>query len=377
MTNPNKLVAILPGPVRSVEELGKYRMLSDRFSGVILSSSNKDELFAEGHVGNFELRLVRFSYGHPVRYNAMFLLNCLLFVLNTWRNGQRYDLVVTYDPLKTGMMGAMVARCIGARFAPEVNGVYDSPAEYLDYDDWRVAKLKRMLYPFIEKKVLKQADGIKLLFPSQLQGFDCNLEDKIVHSFANYVPIERFSELEASEEKEVLFVGFPFKRKGVDILIEAFKSVAPDFPEWRLKILGWYPRPDELLRHIDGHQRITHHPPVPTMEMPQHIARCAILVLPSRSEAMGRILLEAMAAGKPRIGAAVDGIPTVIDSGVDGFLFEPGNIRDMADKLRLLMGDAGLRAGLGAAGRRRAINDFSGERYYERLNDFYAEILAC
>ena len=210
---------------------------------------------------------------------------------------------------------------------------------------------KRRIYPVLMRFVLKRADGIKLLFNEQLAPFESILGGKIVRAFPCYVATDAFRNL--GEKKEVLFAGFPFKRKGVDVLIEAFKRVAPAYPDWTLKILGWYPDPRLLHAAIDGHPQIQHHLPVKFDQMPEHIGSCAILVLPSRSEAMGRVLVEAMAAEKPRIGSRVDGIPTVINDGVDGYLVEPGNVADLAEKLDRLMGDPGLRRSMGLAGKAR------------------------
>jgi glycosyltransferase involved in cell wall biosynthesis len=59
---------------------------------------------------------------------------------------------------------------------------------------------------------------------------------------------------------------------------------------------------------------------------------------------MGRVLVEAMAAEKPRIGSSVGGIPTMINDGVDGYLVEPENIGDLAKKLENPYEGSGLEA---------------------------------
>ncbi len=110
--------------------------------------------------------------------------------------------------------------------------------------------------------------------------------------------------------------------------------------------------------------------------MPEHIGWCAILVLPSRSEAMGRVLVEAMAAEKPRIGSRIDGIPTVINDGVDGYLVEPGNVADLAEKLDRLMRDPGLRRAMGLAGKARIPTEFAEDVYMDSLANLYDEVLA-
>jgi glycosyltransferase involved in cell wall biosynthesis len=288
--------------------------------------------------------------------------------------GERIALVTTYDPLKTGLIGAIVARLHGAKFVPHVNGVYTSDAQWLDEKDSIENRLKRRMYPAVMRFVLKRADGIKLLFKEQLAPFQNILGSKVVRVSPSAVATRAFKNLE--EKKEVLLVGCPFKLKGVDIMIDAFKRVAPGYPDWTLKILGWYPDLRPLHAAIDGHPQIHHHPPVRGSEMPEHIGSCAILVLPSRSEAMGRVLVEAMAAEKPRIGSRVDGIPTVINDGVDGYLVEPGNVADLAEKLDRLMRDPGLRRSMGLAGKARIPAEFAEEVILADLAAFYDQVLA-
>jgi glycosyltransferase involved in cell wall biosynthesis len=287
---------------------------------------------------------------------------------------ERVDLVTTYDPLKTGFIGIIIARLLRTKFAPEVNGVYTSPAEWLDVPDSFEKRIKMTIFPRLMKFVLGRSDGIKLLYDTQIDPFGYQYrKNKIIRHFPCFVPIEHFRNI--SEEKEILFVGFPFFRKGVDILIKAFKRISDKYIDWNLKILGWFPNKEELRKAIDNHPRIYHQQPVPYNEMAEHIGSCGIFVLPSRSEAMGRVLVEAMAAGKPRIGAMVDGIPTVINDGIDGVLFKCEDIDDLAAQLDLLMGDAALRTKLGKAGELRAKQEFDKDVYFANLAEFYYAVM--
>ena len=58
------------------------------------------------------------------------------------------------------------------------------------------------------------------------------------------------------------------------------------------------------------------------------MARCRVFVLPSRTEAMGRVLIEAMAMGKTCIASAVDGIPHYVRDEDTGLLFRSGDAAD-------------------------------------------------
>jgi glycosyltransferase involved in cell wall biosynthesis len=303
----------------------------------------------------------------------MYFFFCIWKALRLVIKKEKIDLVITYDPLKTGLIGTMICRLIRAKLAPEINGVYTSPAQWIDSPNNLSTEIKKICYKVIMRYVLKRSDGIRLLYKGQIDSLREVVKGKIIRDFPCFVPIDNFYNIR--ENKEVLFIGFPFKIKGVDILVKAFKIIANDYPAWKLKILGWFPNPKELNEAIDGHPQICHHPPVKYNEIPEHIGSCAIFVLPSRSEAMGRVLVEAMAAGKPRIGSNVDGIPTVINDGVDGLLFESENVDDLADKLSILMSNADLRHKLGRAGEIRAKEKFSKEIYFKNLFNFYNEVL--
>ena len=374
VTMRNRLLVVLPGPLWEIPSTLRRRMerLSERFEGRIVTSMEKPGRYP---IGAFELTALRYRRGalwKPWMHLKYLLYGIKLGLAARW-GGERWDLVVAYDPLRSGLIGLLVARLAGARFAPEVNGVYDSYANYLEGSAYPVLAFKRWLYPRLVGFTLSRSDGIKTLFPSQLRNFQHRIRTPVVEHFFDYVNLEPFSDL--GEEKIVLFVGFPFRLKGVDILIEAFQRVVPRYPGWKLKILGWFPDNRDLEECMGRHPAIFHQPPVLPSEMPEHMGRCAIFVLPSRTEAMGRVLLEAMACAKPRIGSDLEGIPTVIADGVDGLLFRPGDADDLAAKLDRLMGDANLRKELGVAGRLRSVAEFNAEHYFRRLFDFYGRIL--
>lgn len=368
----------MPGPIWEIKDTLRKRMarLSDRYEGEILTSMPKGLPEGDGtRLGNFTVTALAYRRGAFWKpwMNLKFILYGCLLALRARFGKDGWDLVVTYDPLRSGMIGLLVARLAGAKFAPEVNGVYDSYANYLDEGSRPVLACKRWLYPRLVGFTLARADGIKTLFPTQLKRYRDRIRTPVVEHFFDYVDLEPFRDL--GEEKVILFVGFPYRLKGVDLLIEAFKAVAPRHPGWKLKILGWFPDDRALKAAMGGHPDIFHHPPVYSHEMPEHMGRCGIFALPSRTEAMGRVLLEAMACAKPRVGANIDGIPTVIENGRDGLLFRAGDAGDLAVKLDLLMGDANLRKSLGMAGRMRSITEFNANHYFRRLLDFYGRVL--
>lgn len=366
-----RILMVLSGPAFEMNTWQKMRLegISREYEGIAMIPMLEPMKLTVGSITINAVKVRRFS---RVLGNLKFYLVTLTRVLRDRMAGRKWDLVTSYDPLKTGLLAAWVSAISGARFSCEVNGVYHDPKNYLDEKNPIVARAKILFYPMLMRYVLARASGIKIQYPAAVDPFKPVLRNPVIGVFFNLVFYDQMKNIE--ERKEVLFVGFPFRRKGVDILIAAFKKVAPKYPDWKLKILGWFPDMTELNAAMDKHPQIYHHPPVYNNEMPDHMGRCAFLVLPSRSEAGGRVLQEAMAASKPRLGADVDGIHMLIKDGVDGLLFKPEDVDDLALKLDTLMGDPEMRRRMGEAGRAR-MADYTAEKYFTKLLNYYRDVV--
>jgi len=110
-------------------------------------------------------------------------------------------------------------------------------------------------------------------------------------------------------------------------------------------------------------------------DVPRLLGDLDILVHASTSpEPFGQVIVEGMAAGLPVIASAAGGPLEIVDDGVDGFLFPPGDVAALAERLRLLAGDAALRARVGDAARRTA-EAYRPERVAQRMAAVYDEVM--
>jgi glycosyltransferase involved in cell wall biosynthesis len=105
------------------------------------------------------------------------------------------------------------------------------------------------------------------------------------------------------------------------------------------------------------------------------LARLDVLVHASVvPEPFGQVVVEGMAAGLPVVATAAGGPAEIVEDGVNGLLYPPGDVEALAQTLRRLAADATLRARLGANARERA-RDFDPIRIAERMREIYAETL--
>lgn len=110
--------------------------------------------------------------------------------------------------------------------------------------------------------------------------------------------------------------------------------------------------------------------------IPEMLNTMDTFVLPSLGEGMSNTVLEAMASGLPVIATKVGGNPEIVDDGRTGWLFTPGDVQWLADKLKVLASDRALIHRVGTAARERAIESFSLDRMLENYRSFYLDLAA-
>jgi len=100
----------------------------------------------------------------------------------------------------------------------------------------------------------------------------------------------------------------------------------------------------------------------------------SVLVLPSRSDSFGIVLLESWFYAKPVIGARAGGIPGVIRDGVDGILVPFGDEKELAVAIRKTLVDRAFARKLGLAGREKVLQEFTWDMKYKIVKSLYEEV---
>lgn len=101
-----------------------------------------------------------------------------------------------------------------------------------------------------------------------------------------------------------------------------------------------------------------------------------IFVLPSLNEGMGRVIVEAMAAGKPVVASKTGGIPDLVIDGETGILVEPGDSEGLAEAINHLLKSPDLGLAMGREGRKRC-HLFSEKLMIEKIDKLYQRLLNC
>jgi len=164
--------------------------------------------------------------------------------------------------------------------------------------------------------------------------------------------------------------------KRIDLLLDAFYRVRQLQPGIELVIVGDGPLRSQLEHQRDSlglgdSCRFV----AANSGVAEWLRRMDVFVLPSSSEAFSNALLEAMACGCAPIGSRVGGMPELIEHGQRGFLFESGNVEDLASRLTELVRDAALRERFSKAAAAFARETLPMERAVSTMTRLYERML--
>jgi glycosyltransferase involved in cell wall biosynthesis len=273
-----------------------------------------------------------------------------------------------------------VARWLGHRVIVVVESHGDFEAAPLLYRRGWWPSLGRRASRAAARVSLERADLLRAVSDSTRRQLSAWAPGRPVVQFPAWTDLEPFFAAPAAAEPgaDVAFAGVLAPIKGIHVLLDALALVNRRRAPTTLSIMG--PRLNRAyaaaLRRqteqlaLDPVVRFLGPLPVPTLV--HHLASARLLVLPSLSEGLPRVLLEAMAAGRPVVASRVGGIPEIVRDGVTGFLVPPGDDGALADRILWLVEHPQEASAMGVRGRAFARDFFSADRYAEGYADLFA-----
>jgi glycosyltransferase involved in cell wall biosynthesis len=207
-------------------------------------------------------------------------------------------------------------------------------------------------------------------------------------------PIENLNEKEALKiqlglnhyKKIVIFIGAIVKRKGIDLLLEAWGKIQSKHPDSLLLLVGQDTFTSKDINKLELENFVSEMKNVVSSKnydviftgkkdnVEQYLKCSDVFVLPSRNEGFGNVILEAMSCGLPVVVTEMDGVSreTVIH-GENGFIVD--SPQELADSIINLLNHPHLAAKQGEVGHQRAINEFSMVKIAERYSELYHNLL--
>ena len=246
----------------------------------------------------------------------------------------RPDAVVAQSPYEAAavLAGRLLARS-PARVVLEVHGDWETATRLYG------SSLRRLLEPLsrmLARAAVRRADAVRTVSP-----FTSSLVRALgvdpAATFTTYYDVSAFAASPPAPlptEPRALFVGVLERYKNVHGLADAWRIAAPRVPHATLHIVGRGRERDVAERLVhDFPGRVTWDERLPSEGVAAALDAATVLVLPSFSEGLPRVAMEAFARGRGVVGARAGGIPDIVEDGRSGLLVPAGDAGALADAL--------------------------------------------
>jgi len=200
--------------------------------------------------------------------------------------------------------------------------------------------------------------------------YNCLNQIELVNS-SKFMKIKRKYRIEENE-KILLYLGRISKQKGTKTLIDSYRELKKSSKDIKLLLIGNIE--DKVIEkmNIQLNEDIF-------VEKSQQIVSsfytlCKVVILPSLYESFPYLMLEAGFFKKPFIGSRTGGIAEFIEDGVNGFLFEPGNADDLAEKIKFVINNPEKAKSAAEELHKKVKKYCDCEEYFEKLMNTYEEL---
>ncbi|MBZ0300708.1 MAG: glycosyltransferase [Anaerolineae bacterium] len=310
----------------------------------------------------------------PLRYLTAYLLAPLLVLVLILTKG--VDVLIAHDPYigAAAALAKNLGRLFGRRTGLVIETRGDLEQGLFMQRSLRFKGVWRRFMRLAAGYALRHADALRAVSDSSRQQIEALAPDKPVMQFMSWTDSTAFSavvpEKPVSQRSDVIYSGVLVPRKGVHVLLEAFASIQTRIPQAHLWLIGRAANGEyaaDLHAQVERsglEGRVTFLDHLPQAELARYMARGRVFVLPTFSEGMPKVVIEAMLCGTPVLASAVDGIPEVLQDGVQGYLVPAGDAQALADKLLDLFETADVDA-LGQQAQAFAAQFYSPEAYVE------------
>ena len=223
--------------------------------------------------------------------------------------------------------------------------------------------------------LLNRATALIVLSDEMKNRFSALFKNKPIFVLRNPVDVRSLSNVDATprEKGRILFLGWYVPEKGIYELADAVALLIRQGLECRLDFYGTKQREalEKYVNSLNVGDKISVHGWISGVEKVNALHRSAILALPSYSEGMPNVVLEAMAAGLPLVATPVGALKEILSDGVNALICRPGDAAGLASRLRQLLEDDRLRQTLAE----RAFADVAANYDIDVIRRHFREIM--
>jgi glycosyltransferase involved in cell wall biosynthesis len=290
----------------------------------------------------------------------------------------RPDAVLAQGGQETGLV--LVGRALARVPTCVIADIHADPRAPTRLYGSRFRKALAPLADLLAGQGIRRADGVRTLSDFTARAVRAQGVEPTA-TFPAYMDLESFLDTPRAplpNPPVAVFVGVLERYKGVDALADAWRIAAPQVPSATLHLIGrgtMRAVAEILIAELPRQTRWTES--LPTESVVRALDDATVLLLPSRSEGLPRIIIEAACRGRAAVACAAGGIPDLITHGENGLLVPSDDAEALADALVDVLSDEGLAERLGVEAR-RAVQPWlaTPEEYARRVRGLVDDVVA-
>lgn len=356
-----------------IERHKKYGEFCDRLDIIVLCKKSK-----KYQINKLSEKVTVYPTNSFTRYNFFFdayRIGKKLFIENN------YQLII--GDFFTGLSAWWLKRKFKAKLLLTLHG-----------DFWQnKAGLQSLWHNYVllffNKILLKKADGLRVVSNGlKNKLITLGIKEEKIWAIPVAVDLEKINQFNPQIKKEIenslpgkiiLFVGRLDAVKNLAWFLEVFKNVVANYngqvnfiiagtgseeKKLKAKVLEL-----NLINQVKFIGQILHN------GLPNYIAACTVLVLPSLSESFGKVLIEAGASGKPMVATMTTGAKEIVQEGITGFLTPIGDAVAMKTVILELLNNPQLAQTMGQKAKQHIIENFDGQKNLQKIKEMWQKII--
>lgn len=343
------------------------------------------------HIAGFKIIRLESTKINVFDFTLNFVLTQVLFGFRVikWLRGTDYDIIYVYTSI-LGLVLTMGGKRIksnlvygshGLRRDKASPGFADRIAYILENQLVRMAKKTIIANEIVAEKLARQA-GVK---PEKVIAVPVGID--IEQYNPNHDTEDVRGKYKLDGKRNVLFVGRTCVEKGVEYLVKAADILVNRLGENNIQFLIVGPaeqyglqknitspyaaKINRLINDCGLHATIQSTGIVSIDDLRQLYTACDIVVVPSVVDLDPQVQIEAMASGKPVIGTRVGTMPRRIEDGESGFIIDPANAKQIAEKIKYFLDNPTEIKRMGACARKIVTEQYSAEKMAARMLEVF------
>ena len=330
---------------------------------------------SENHLSSSILHLFKRPKNRFIRYIKTTFISLILMR----KHFSRADIVVVQDPI-LALLVILSVKTVTRK--PKI--VIESHGDFIETitleKNLFFPKLYKILLKSIASYTLNKADCLRVISSSTKEQVESFTEEKTIVEFPAWIDLRNFLDVNYKPEKKtILFLGSISDRKNPLLILRSLNNlrkksiffltiIGPHINKEYLKKLNQY------ILNNDLDEFATIKEEVEQEEVIHYLSKSSLLILPSKSEGLGRVILEAQAVGCPVLVSDSGGMKDFIDEKKTGFIFKNNDVIDLSEKIELILNDEQLMEDVSTLGKESIIKFYNSDSFTKGYKKIFEQV---